>query len=279
MAVVQLTHTKPVRIIPVIRLSLLTSIRVDYLSRLKTIEEYSQFHVDLPPDNIYDYITADYAALHNGSYPLRTVLQRAIIPVTRQWLAYWEVLSRLQAVPRVIHAENAVMRDAASHMRTDCVFDGSPGLYFAVGFKAVTVPKKCIIIIELDHISTTAQLDAIALFPATNVRLIHCLADDRLFLTGISTGESMYVPGMEPNMSNIAENSIIEIEKTLIGVISAIYSWRANYYEKLLDKMGVMAASQSARDFDEWLPNFISTSFADESDQWVAATGFPELEK
>jgi hypothetical protein len=282
MAVSSLARITPERCPARIYNTILTGIRVDYMAHLKQIEKYSYAYVELPVDNVYDCLfkVAEYELVRQGSYPLRRLLQTVTIPVNRQWLSQWEVLSRLPIKGRLqrVMCDDAV-RDVISKHSPACVFtDSKPQLYFSVGWRSATVPRGCIICIEIGHVSTTAQLAAIAQLPATKLRLIHCSADDRVYLTGISAGGEIPEIGPEPNITEVTPESMEPLERGIISMMGALYTWRSEYYENLLGKLSMLDVSQAAKDFDDWMDNFITASFPDVSAEWVDATDFPFCE-
>jgi hypothetical protein len=249
------------------------------MAHLKHIEKYSYAFVELPVDNVYDCVfkVAEYEAVRRGSYPLRHLLEASTVPVDRKWLARWEVLSRL-GLP---HIHRAVCDDEVSDViqkySPECIIGGSnPQLYFAVGWPTeVTVSKGCMVCVELEHIATAAQLTAIATLPATKMRLIHCSADDRMYLAWVSTGGKIPAIGDEPNATNIDPASMEPLEKALISTLGSLYQWRSDYYEELIGKLSTLDTSHAAKDFDGWIDNFITASFKDVSAEWADATGFP----
>jgi hypothetical protein len=121
-------------------------------------------------------------------------------------------------------------------------------------------------------------LAAIAQLPATKLRLIHCSADDRVYLTGISSGGEIPEIGPEPNITEVTPESMEPLERGIISMMGALYTWRSEYYENLLGKLSMLDVSQAAKDFDDWMDNFITASFPDVSAEWADATDFPFCE-
>lgn len=148
-------------------------------------------------------------------------------------------------------------------------------------------------VIRISRIANTAIISMIHIFTQCfeTSRLIHTVADDRMYLCGegfLDNISSKYqkmlyeycdiYPGSLSSSpfarEYLASDQFLETVDHLMDVNVKIQGWRYDYYEKLLKMYSKLHKSSAGKTFDDYVENALDEAYRDQSDRWAAATGF-----
>lgn len=148
-------------------------------------------------------------------------------------------------------------------------------------------------IIHIPKINSTSIASMIYLFSNCfeTTEIIHTVADDRMYLRGDGFLDNLTakhhkhlydlceaLPG-SPNISPFTQkfmsgDDFTDAVDKMLKLNVAINGWRYDYYEKIFKLNNQLTSNASNATFDSYTETFLEDKYTDETEKWVAATGF-----
>lgn len=246
----------------------LTQLHVNYLQCVSRVQRLSREHVLLPervPDVVFKSKVGEY--IINSMHPLRKLICSSPVVYTPRELSLKEAISAVKhdkcalyylEAPEGAYGEVAQCKAALSYLEcVVCTYDAM---------------KPALVIIELMSAASPITILTVEAFAyhCCSAKLVHTLADDRIYLVG-KLAKKEWCGAVAPDDASKLPMLSAQTEATLVTTLGDIYTWRCSTMDKIVYMVNEAhewgATVRTGRD---WLIVLIDSVFKDQSEKWSA---------